>query len=168
MNLLERHLEQLLVNFPNLVSSYLWGRKFPEVNEFGEVNVCVRQGELPECNGRVDLAFVTEQTIHVVELKRGTVSGKALKQLKRYLNPIQQRCPDHLIIGYLAGRRWRDWFPLRDTLSNERIRVLLVGQEIPREGELLACENCRAGFHYAHAICPYCEAEEGKALWTLP
>ena len=60
MGPLERHLEQLLVNFPNLVNSYLWGRKFSLVKEFGKINVCVRQGKLPECNGQIDLAFITE------------------------------------------------------------------------------------------------------------
>jgi len=156
MTRLEKHLEQMLVNFPNLVSSYLWGRKFPVVKEFGDVNVCVRQGDLPECNGRVDLAFVTESTIHIIELKRRNVSVESFYQLKRYVGPVQQRYPDHLIIGYLAGQKGSDWPTLREALTSERIRVLLVGNEIPRVGELRTCENCGAGFHYKHQICPYC------------
>jgi len=159
MGRLEKHLEQLLVNFPNLVSSYLWGRKFRVVNEFGDINVCVRQAELPECNGRIDLAFVTENTIHVVELKRLTVGLNTLDQLKRYLDPIQARYPNHLVVGYMAGRRCQDWPTLRQALSNERVRILLVGDDIPRKKELLRCEMCGAGFHFRHKICPYCETD---------
>jgi RecB family endonuclease NucS len=95
----------------------------------------------------------------VVELKRGTVSVKTLNQLKRYLEPVQKRYPNHLVIGYLAGRRCQDWPILRAALTNERIKVLIMGQEIPRVRELRTCEHCRAGFHYRHQICPYCKAK---------
>lgn len=156
MPCLERDLEQLLVNFPNLINSYLWGRKFPEVKEFGEVNVCVRQGHLPECNGRVDVTFITESSVHAVELKRGVVSAATFDQLKRYLPPLQDRYPDHLIIGYLVGKRRQDWGNLRVILASERIRVLRVGHEIPRANELRTCKTCRAGYHYKHSDCPYC------------
>lgn len=158
MGWLEKHLEQLLVNFPNLVSSYLWGRKFPEVNQFGDINVCVRQGELRECHGRVDLAFITESTIHIVELKRRTVSVDTLDQLKRYLEPIQARYPNHTIIGYIVGRKCRDWATLRVALAHSPVTVLLVGGDIPRVSELRICERCRAGYHYRHRTCPYCSA----------
>jgi hypothetical protein len=156
MGPLEKHLEQLLVNFPNLVNSYLCGRKFLEVKEFGDINVCVRQAELPECNGRIDLAFITESTVHIVELKRRTVGVDTFHQLKRYVNPIQKRYPNHVIVGYIAGRKCRDWPMLREALSRERVRVLLVGHDIPRVKELLRCETCGAGYHYRHQICPYC------------
>jgi len=159
MRRLEKHLEQLLVNFPNLVSSDLWGHKFRLVTEFGDINVCVRQGKLPECKGRVDLAFVTGSTVHIVELKRSTLSIDTLDQLNRYLGPVQERYPDHLIMGYLAGRKCKDWPSLREALKNERVRMLLVGNEIPRVKELLSCESCGAGFHYGHKVCPYCAAE---------
>lgn len=156
---MERQLEQLLVNFPNLVSSYLSGRRFPEVREFGETNVCVRQGALRECNGRVDLAFVTETTVHVVELKRHTVSVDTLQQLKRYMDPVQARYPNHLVVGYLAGRNCLDWPTLQAALSSERVTVLLMGNQIPRENELLTCENCGAGYHYRFPCCPYCTGD---------
>jgi hypothetical protein len=159
MRPLEKYLEQLLVNFPNLVSSYLWGRRFPLVHEFGDINVCVRQGKLPECNGQVDLAFVTGSTVHVIELKRGTVGIDTVSQLKRYIGPVQERYPNHLTIGYLAGRKCKDWPMLRELLKNERVRVLLVGKEIPRIKELLTCGSCGAGFHYRHQICPYCSED---------
>jgi hypothetical protein len=153
---MERQLEQLLANFPNLVSSYLWGRRFPEVREFGETNVCVRQGALPECNGRVDLAFVTETTVHVVELKRRGVSVDSLHQLKRYMAPVQARYPNHLVVGYLAGRSCFDWPTLQAELSRERVTLLLMGDQIPRINELLTCRSCGAGYHYRFPNCPYC------------
>jgi hypothetical protein len=159
MGPLERHLEQLLVNFPNLVNSHLWGRKFRDSRGFGEVNVCVRQGKLPECSGRSDLAFITEHTIHIVELKRRIVGVTAREQLKRYLGPLQARYPDHLVLGYLLGRSCCDMPKLRAALVNERVSVLLVGQNIPRVGELRTCQICGAGFHYHHEICPYCAAD---------
>ncbi len=159
MGLLERHLEQMLVNFPNLVSSDLWGRKLPIVNRFGDINVCVRQGRLRECRGRIDLAFITECTVHVVELKRRTVSVETLEQLKRYLISVQGRYPDHLTVGYLAGRACKDWPLLRAVLKDERVSTLIVGRDIPRVRELRICKNCKAGFHYRHESCPYCTAE---------
>lgn len=157
MGFLEKHLEQLLVNFPNLVSSYLWGRKFPVVKQFGDINVCVRQGDLPECNGRVDLVFVTETTLHAVELKRAIVSVKSLSQLERYLDPLQKRYPNHLVIGYLAGKRCPDWPSLKLALNNQRVRVLRMGHEIPRVKELRTCMECGAGYHYSRPYCPYCD-----------
>jgi hypothetical protein len=153
---LEKELEQLLVNFPNLVNSYLWGRKFPEVYEFGGTNVCVRQGPLPECNGRVDVAFITDSSVHAVELKRGAISVAAFNQLKRYLAPLQERYPNHLIVGYLVGRRGHTRDIFRSALANERINVLLVGHEIPRANQLRTCTTCRAAYHYKHHNCPYC------------
>lgn len=156
MTPLEKHFEQLLVNFPNLVSSHLWGRKFREAREFGDINICVRQGELPECNGRSDLAFITENTAHIVELKRRTVGVSALSQLKRYLEPVQLRYPNHLVLGYLVGRYCRDLLKLRTALVTERVNLLLVGQEIPRMRELRICDTCGAGFHYRFSTCPYC------------
>jgi len=156
MGPLERQLEQLLVNFPNLVSSHLWGRKLPEVREFGNINVCVRQGQLPECKGRSDLAFITERTVHLVELKRRTVGVMALSQLRRYLGPIQERYPDHLVLGYLVGRYCQDWPKLRGSLGTDRVSVLLVGQNIPRVRELRVCDHCGAAHHYRHQVCPYC------------
>jgi|GEM_PF-858171 len=159
MGPVERQLEQLLVNFPNLVSSQLWARKLPEVREFGSINVCVRQGQLPECSGRSDLVFITENTAHVVELKGRTVGVMALSQLKRYLEPIQKRYPDHLVLGYLVGRYCRDWPKLREALGTDRVGVLLVGQDIPRVRELRVCDHCGAGFHYRHEHCPYCATE---------
>ncbi len=159
MGPLERRLEQLLANFPNLVSPDLWGRKFPVVKEFGKINVCVRQGKLPECNGQIDLAFITESTVHLVELKRHVVCVDTLQQLKRYIDPIQAWYPNHLIVGYLVGRKCRDLPALRAALRNERVSILLVGQEIPRKNELMPCENCGAGFHYKNVSCPYCAAD---------
>lgn len=159
MGPLERHLEQLLANFPHLVNSSLWKRRFPVVSEFGEVNVCVRQGALPECCGRVDLAFVTDNLLHVVELKRRKISMESFYQLKRYIDPLQKRYPHHLVLGYLVGRSCRDLAILRQELSNERVSVLLVGQEIPRIRELRTCGECGAGFHFKHETCPYCAAD---------
>lgn len=160
MSPLEKHLEQLLMNFPNLISSHLWGRKFHEARGFGDVNVCVRQGELPECNGRTDLVFITDNIVHIVELKRRTVGVTALSQLKRYLGPVQVRYPNHLVLGYLVGRYCRNWPRLREQMRNERVSVLLVGKEIPSVRELRTCEACGAGFHFKSQICPYCGIDD--------
>lgn len=163
MGLLERHLEQLLVNFPHLVSSSLWNRRFRVVREFGDVNVCVRQGRLPECSGRVDLAFVTESIVHLVELKRTTVDVESFNQLKRYIAPLERRYPDHLIIGYLAGRACQASPQLQEAIVGERVSLLIVGAQIPRVQDLLICSDCSAGYHFQYRSCPYCEIENHTA-----
>ena len=101
---LEIKFEKFLQNFPNLVSDELIGLKFRTVSHFGNVNVCVQQGDLPECNGRIDLAWITDTKIHLVELKRGTVTEKTLEQLERYRDALQTRYPNHQICGYLVGK----------------------------------------------------------------
>ena len=94
-----------------------------------------------------------------MELKRNIVNMDTFRQLKRYKRPLQERYPQHLIIGYLAGKKCLDWPALRADLANERINVRLVGNEIPRKGELKDnCNTCRAGYYYGHQVCPYCES----------
>ena len=67
MGKLEKEFETLLTHFPNFISKEL--REMPE-GDWGDINVCIRQGQLPECRGRIDIAFVTDTAVYLVELKR--------------------------------------------------------------------------------------------------
>jgi len=153
----ERYFENLLTRFPDLVSRDLCGIIFPVVDKFGETDVCVRQGRLPECSGIIDLAFITLETIHLVELKRAVINEAAVRQLWRYYGPLQKYYPNHEILGYVAGRRISGKQKLNSLCEDHPFRVLLFGVDIPSGNEVRLCPNCKAGVHAFRQKCPYCE-----------
>jgi hypothetical protein len=154
---IEADIEHFFVNFPNLIADELLGRNLPVTNEFGEVNVCVEQGCIPECDGRIDLAFITEKTVHLVELKAEVINKRTLQQFRRYREQIQARYyPKHKILGYLVGRECRDMILLEEGIGSEPIKILRLGIEIPGPSEVIRCESCGAGVRCDKRNCPYC------------
>ncbi|MFH1112656.1 MAG: hypothetical protein V1792_01930 [Pseudomonadota bacterium] len=147
----------VLGNYPNLIHSDLHGRKFTHTSEFGGVNIFVREGKLPECDGRIDVAWITETVIHLAELKRSDITTDALEQFRRYRGPMQQRYPCHEIQGYLVGYSCKSLEALRDSIGDEPIRILRLGIEIPMPGEVVACPNCGAGLRWDKPVCPFCK-----------
>ena len=81
MNDLEKEYENVIRDYPNLISADL--RRMSQ-GRLGQTGVCLRQETLPDGISRIDLAFVTEGTIFLVELKRGAVNNDTLGQLRRY------------------------------------------------------------------------------------
>lgn len=147
----------LLRNYPNLIHRDLHGRKFTPASEFGGINIFVREGELPECNGRIDVAWITETVIHLAELKRHEITIDALQQFRKYRGPMQQRYPHHEIRGYLVGYSCRDLKAVRDSIGDERIQVVRLGIEIPMPREVVACPRCGAGLWWHRPVCPFCK-----------
>ena len=77
----EKRLATLILNFPNLIDKAL--RRMP-LGELGQVNVCLKEACFPFDGGRIDLAFVTDQKVHLVELKKDVLDEATLRQLLSY------------------------------------------------------------------------------------
>ncbi|MGO9121225.1 MAG: hypothetical protein ACLQPD_26895 [Desulfomonilaceae bacterium] len=150
--------EKFLQNFPNLVADELIGVNLPTVSQFGKTNVCVEQGGLPECNGRIDLAWITDTSIHLVELKRGSVTESTLHQFERYRDAVQERYPKHQIFGYLVGKYCSTRKQLETKIGRQNIKILLMGINIPYPGEVTHCPDCKAAVHSKSITCRYCGA----------
>jgi hypothetical protein len=153
MGKLEKEFETLLTHFPNFISREL--REMPE-GDWGEVNVYIRQGQLPECRGRIDLAFVTDTAVYLVELKRDVITEPALGQLLRYYEPVKQRYPLHRILGFVVGNRCPDQESLERKLGMDPIKILTFRRDIPWWTQVVRCRGCEAGASSSDDICPYC------------
>jgi hypothetical protein len=150
--------ERFLINFPNVVSDELRGKRFPLVSGFGQVNVCVEQGALPECNGRIDVAWITDTTVHLVEIKKTAVTERTLRQFLRYRDAVQTRYPTHRICGYLVGKHCSTKRELEKNIGEQPIKILLLGVNIPLPNEVIECPNpeCKAGLRSGSLTCRYC------------
>jgi hypothetical protein len=154
---LEKHFESLLQNFPNLLTPDLCGQQFAAVKDFGAVNACIRQGPLPECDGRIDVAFVTEEIVYLAELKRSTVDKTALDQLRRYLRAIRRRYPRHTIRSFLVGHFCPNEEDLLALIGSDPIKILLFHRDIPWYTEVTSCRQCGAGAGTDEEFCPCCK-----------
>jgi hypothetical protein len=154
----------ILKHFPNFIHDELHGKKLPLAGEFGGINVCVREGRLPECNGRIDLAWITDTTIHLAELKRHDVTIEALEQFRRYYGAVQARYPSHSIFGYLIGDTCKGFASLKQLIKAEQIRIMRLGIEMPRLGQIVPCSRCGAGLWSHKPECPYCTAGDSSGF----
>lgn len=150
---LEENYEEVIKNFPNLIHQNL--RKM-RLGSLGEVNVCLQQVSLPGRGGRIDLAFVTEQEIHLVELKRDLVDRDAIEQIENYMRSLSNSYPHHVLMGYVVGGRCRDRDGLDYQLRQRPIYIRLFGRDIPAPTNLTRCPHCFAGFDATEFRCPYC------------
>jgi len=154
---LEKHFESLLQNFPNLLTPELCGKRFPVAKDFGAVNVCIRQGPLPECDGRIDMAFVTKEIIYLAELKRRAVNRATLDQLRRYLRAVRLRYPRHTIRSFLVGHFCPDEEKLLALIGSDPIKILLFDRDIPWYTKVISCRQCGAGAGTDEEFCPCCK-----------
>ena len=152
---LEEHFEEVIKNFPNLIHGNL--RKM-RIGRLGEVNVCLQQASLPNGGGRIDLAFVTDTEIHVVELKRDLVDRDAINQVETYMRALRMSYPAHRVLGYVVGGRCRDRDSLYRRLEETSISIRLFGRDMPQPMNLTRCPHCFAGFDASEYNCPYCSA----------
>jgi hypothetical protein len=150
---LEKAFENLLANFPNFVSAKL--RPMPE-GKWGDVNVHIRQGELPECHGRVDLAFVTDTMVYLVEVKKDVVDESTVDQIRRYYWSVEKRYPNHAVLAFIVGRKCRDRRALEGYIGGDPIAILTFGIDIPWYTKVVYCKACAAGASSDHDTCPYC------------
>jgi hypothetical protein len=153
MGKLEKEFETLLTHFPNFISKEL--REMP-AGDWGDINVCIRQGQLPECRGRIDIAFVTDTAVYLVELKRDIINAPALDQLRRYFGPVKRRYPRHQVLGFVVGNRCPDQDSLEDKIGVERIKILTFRRDIPWWTQVVGCRGCGAGASSSSDICPCC------------
>lgn len=153
----EIELENLLNNLPNLLDLSLHKRK-GELNwtkgKLGDVNVFLRQEALIECDGVLDLCFVTDSVVHLAELKDDIVSESTLDQLNRYLPILRKSYPNHEVRGYLVGKRCPDKNKLEQSIGGVPITIILI----PNPNSYTDCNHCGAGVD-GHLRCPVC----GKA-----
>ena len=110
---LEKGYANVIHDYPNLISADL--RRTPQ-GRLGQTCVCLRQETLHDGISRIDLAFVTEGTIFLVELKRDAVNNDTFKQLRKYKTKLVKMYPKHEIRGYLIGM----WCP-----EETRLRTMM-------------------------------------------
>lgn len=149
---LEKHYEQLLVNFPNLLHPSL--HKMPK-GKLGQVNVYLRQDSYRR--GRLDLAFVTEREVHLAELKKGVVDERVLEQWQRYSERVRVHYPDHDVHGYLLGTQCPERSRLKEAIGDRSIRVMLFGDELPERKQVRGCPKCGCGVTVYDVQCPRCQ-----------
>ena len=150
---LEEHFEEVIKNFPNLIHSNLRSMR---LGRLGEVNVCLQQASLPNGGGRIDLAFVTDTEIHLVELKRDLVDRDAIDQIENYMHSLRKSYPGHTVLGYVVGGRCRDRDYLHRRLEERPICIRIFGRDMPQPTNLKRCPHCYAGFDASEFNCPYC------------
>jgi len=151
----EKNLEELIKHFPNFISPEL--REMP-IGNLGQMNVCLQQVVLPETSGRIDLAFVTETTVYLVEIKRGAVNAEALIQYQAYYPVVQSHYPTHRLKGFVVGTEAAGLVSQEKVFLENDVRLLIFGRDIPKPRAVTRCANCRAGVSAYEDRCPYCQA----------
>jgi hypothetical protein len=154
---LEKELEYVIKHYPNLIDPSL--RPMPD-GFLGQVNVCVQQGCLEE-GGRLDLAFVTGDTVFLVEMKRNEVNLATLRQGLTYAEKLRKLYPKHRIRLFLVGERREESQDFSCALDAQCAKVLVFGRDIPDKNQITFCPNrdCRAGLSIYASACPYCGTE---------
>ena len=150
---LEKNLEELVKNFPNFIDKNL--REMRQ-GKLGDRNVYLRQVKLPGGEGIIDLAFVTDTTVYLVEMKKYLVNEGTLQQLRRYREPLQLYYPDHEIRGFLVGVKCPDRSDLEQLIGDDPIKVLTLPRDIPWPTKIVRCDQCGAGASSGDEVCPYC------------
>ncbi len=151
----EQEIEETVRNYPNLIH--------PELQpmlpgKLGEVNVCLQQVTLPGDAGRLDLAFVTKSTVHLVELKDVQITESTVDQLRRYHAQVAACYPNHKIVGYVVGELPDDRARIESYIGDDPINILVLGIDLPRPGSVYRCPNrdCGKGYDARLEECPYC------------
>jgi hypothetical protein len=148
---LEAELEQVLVNFPNLVHPALarMGK-----GRLGDVNVYLRQQT--KGNGRIDLAFVTGSEVHLIELKRNWINENTVRQWVSYYEQIKTYYVGHQFHGYLAGKQCLNADQLVAMVQDAPMKILLFGEHIPIWSQIKGCTHCGFGMSLDDSVCPRC------------
>lgn len=121
--------------------------------KLGELGVVLQQAELEDCGGKLDLAFVTEKDVHLVEMKQNSVTVQAVKQLSTYMTSIRRIYPDHEVRGYLVGKVYVHRTKVLDEIGAQPIRVLLFGIHMPDPHAILVCKHCGSAYGDMIASC---------------
>ncbi len=158
--LLERHLEESLCDYPELIDDSLFGIK-PGMEVLGsDYPTLKQQDSLP--NGRkADIVFVEKLRVTVVEVKRGPLKIQAQRpeedvvdQIADYLRQCRLKYPDRdEYRGFIIGTRIPDRNQLDKKLSliPEKIVVLIFGSDIPKCVRI--CTRCYRAVPHHSAVC---------------
>ena len=155
MNDLEKQYENVIREYPNLICAEL--RRMPR-GRFGQTGVCLKQEKMPDGISRIDLAFVTDKTVFLVELKRDVVDCDTLQQFARYRAEFLKQYPNHEIRGFLVGMRCPDEATIRNLIGTEPVDILLFEDHLPHPRRMTECPECGAGVRSDKDFCPYCKA----------
>jgi hypothetical protein len=150
---LEEQYERAIRAYPNIIDNRL---RTMSRGRLGEVNVCLEQECLPDGISRIDLAFITESSVFLVELKRDIVDADTLAQLRRYKGQFLKLYPRHDVIGFLVGMRCRDEKKLESAIGAEDIKILLFERDVPHPRKITECRHCGAGVRSDKDRCPCC------------
>jgi hypothetical protein len=151
----EIEIENLINNLPNLLDESLYrppGEMSWTKGKLGEVNVFLRQEPLRECSGVLDICFVTNEVVHLAELKDDAISLTTLDQYNKYLPVIKATYPRHKIQGYLVGKWCVHRTKLKSLIGEQSIKIKLF----PNPNFYTHCNYCGAGVHALSQVCSIC------------
>jgi hypothetical protein len=159
--ILEKHLEESLCAYPELIEDSLFGiRQGMDVLGPNYANLR-RQDLMP--NGRIaDMVFVEESRITVAEIKKGPLKTRehsgieedVVDQICDYLNQSRIKYPGRgQYKGFIIGTGIADRFKLRQKIdcSGETIIPLIFGMDIP--STIKICPRCNRAVGYFTEIC---------------
>ncbi len=157
----EKHLEQSLCAYPELIEDRLFGiRQGMDVLGSGFPNL-KRQDLMP--NGRIaDMVFVEQSRITVVEIKKGSlkirehseIGEDVIDQICDYLNQCRIKYPGRVEYkGFIIGTGVDDKSKLEQKVdtSGETITPLIFGMDIP--STIKICPHCNRAVDYFSEIC---------------
>ncbi|MFC1835037.1 hypothetical protein ACFL2Q_09910 [Thermodesulfobacteriota bacterium] len=146
----EEDLEWHLKSYPNFLDNRLLEMKDGFLNrdlsngKAPPINVVLQQEVLP--SGRLDLAFVTYDTVYLVELKWDVINEETLEQYYRYEPYLRQHYPGLSVRGFLIGRSCPKREEVQRLIGDAHITILLSGSyELPKPLSTIRCPKCRAG-----------------------
>ncbi len=151
----EKELENLVENYPNILDPSLHRNSLGNCwmkGSLGEVNVFLRQEKLVECDGRLDIAFITDSEVHIAEIKDVQINGHTLIQLNRYIGSIKNCYPNHVIKGYLVGQYCKNEQEIQRRMEYRNINIITIPNRLSYTG----CRYCGAGVNASQPICPVC------------
>jgi len=149
LTLSERSIEDLFFHFPYLVDP-----------RFRVRDIDSRQETLND-GTRVDMVVRCQDTLFIIELKKGDINTADLQQLVHYLREADKKWNKNLRKeGLLFGLGIRDRSQIDTSIaaSGFRISIKLYGRDVPTSVKF--CRRCRKAVSTAKSECPWCGAQE--------
>lgn len=158
---LERHLEESLCQYPELIDDSLKGIRQGMAEALGShVSSLKRQDCMP--NGRLaDMVFVEPVRVTVIEIKRGRLSVSdqegeedVVDQIVNYLDQCRVKYPDRTEYrGFIVGTGIVNHSALITKLSSAPFEIipLVFGRDIP--SVVTICSQCGRATKYGSARC---------------
>ncbi len=147
----EINLEVYIRDHPNLIIPELTRLRRGNLGDGGEYYL--EQTRLD--SGILDLAFIAEKTVHLVELKRDNVDENTAEQLCGYARDLEKIYPNHVIKGYLVGTSCPDRRDLEQKLSGlgYDIKIMIAPEDFPLFTHAKFCSKCQRAYGLSEQKC---------------